>query len=163
MSLQIEDDRVVTIQYTLTNDAGEVVDSSVGGEPLVYLHGAGNIIPGLEDALVGRKAGDSLKVTVQPADGYGEVLDDMRQVVSLSMFEGVDDLEVGMMFQTETPDGHLQLVTVTDIDNGNVTVDANHPLAGQVLHFDVSVEAVREASAEELAHGHVHGEGGHHH
>lgn len=163
MSLLIGNDRVVSIHYTLTNSSGEVLDSSAGAEPLVYLHGAGNIIPGLENALNGRKSGDSLQVTVQPADGYGEQIDEMRQKVPVAMFEGVDELDVGMVFQTQTPDGQMQLVTVTAIEGGEVTVDGNHPLAGQVLHFDVSVEDVREATEEEIDHGHVHTPGHHHH
>jgi len=157
MSLQIADDRVVAIHYTLTDSEGEQLDSSAGGEPLVYLHGAGNIIPGLENALLGKKAGDSLQVVVQPEDGYGELIEELRQVVSIDLFQGVDELEVGMMFETENEDGNL-LVTVTAIEEGNVALDANHPLAGEVLHFDVTVEDVREATAQELEHGHVHGE-----
>lgn len=157
MSLSIADNRVVTIHYTLTDSEGEELDSSAGGEPLVYLQGAGNIIPGLENALLGKKAGDSLQVVIQPEDGYGELIDELRQVVSIDLFQGVDELEVGMMFETENEDGNL-LVTVTAIEEGNVALDANHPLAGEVLHFDVSVEDVREATAEELEHGHIHGE-----
>ncbi len=157
MSLQIADKLVVAIHYTLTDSDGEQLDSSAGGEPLVYLHGAGNIIPGLENALLGKKAGDSLQVVVQPEEGYGELIEELRQVVSIDLFQGVDELEVGMMFETENEDGNL-LVTITAIEDGNVALDANHPLAGEVLHFDVSVEEVREATAEELEHGHVHGE-----
>lgn len=156
MSLTIADERAVSIHYTLKNDAGEVLDSSEGAEPLVYLHGFGNIIPGLEDALLDRKAGDSLQVTIQPQDGYGELVDELRQTVSIDMFQGVDEIEVGQMFETQGQDGHIMLVTVTEIEDGQVTIDANHPLAGQVLHFDVAVEEVREATAEELEHGHIH-------
>lgn len=158
MSLEIADQRAVAIHYTLKNDAGEVLDSSEGMEPLVYLHGFGNIIPGLEDALLGKKVGDSLQVTVQPADGYGEMMDELRQVVPVDMFEGVDDIEVGQMFETQSQEGHIMLVTVTAIEDGQVTIDANHPLAGEVLHFDVTVEEVREASEDELEHGHIHGD-----
>lgn len=158
MSLTIADERAVSIHYTLKNDAGEVLDSSAGAEPLVYLHGFGNIIPGLEDALLDRKAGDSLQVTVQPQDGYGEVLDELRQKVSVDMFQGVEQIEVGQMFETQSQDGHIMLVTVTAIEDGEVTIDANHPLAGEVLHFDVTVEEVREATEDELEHGHIHGD-----
>lgn len=158
MSLEIADQRAVAIHYTLKNDAGEVLDSSEGMEPLVYLHGFGNIIPGLEDALLGKKVGDSLQVTVQPADGYGEMMNELRQVVPVDMFEGVDDIEVGQMFETQSQEGHIMLVTVTAIEDGQVTIDANHPLAGEVLHFDVTVEEVREASEDELEHGHIHGD-----
>lgn len=162
MSLTIADEHAVSIHYTLKNNAGEVLDSSEGSEPLVYLHGFGNIIPGLEEALLGRKAGDSLQVTVQPENGYGEVVDELRQVVSVDMFQGVEQIEVGQMFETQSQDGHIMLVTVTAIEDGQVTIDANHPLAGEVLHFDVTVEEVREATEDELEHGHIHGDACHH-
>ncbi|HEY9033011.1 MAG TPA: peptidylprolyl isomerase [Pseudomonadales bacterium] len=156
MSLLIDNDLVVSIHYTLTNDAGETLDSSAGGEPLNYLHGAGNIIPGLENALTGKSQGDSLQVTVQPEDAYGELIPELVQNVPMAMFQGVEELEVGMVFQTEGPDGEAHLVTVRDIDGDQVTIDGNHPLAGQVLNFDVTVAAIRAASDEEIAHGHVH-------
>ena len=156
MSLLIGDNLVVSIHYTLTNDAGEVLDSSEGSEPLNYLHGAGNIIPGLENALVGKVEGDSLQVTVQPEEGYGPVVDELVQKVPQEMFAGVDDVDVGMVFQTQTPDGQQLLVTVTDIADDGITIDGNHPLAGQVLNFAVAITGVRDATPEEIAHGHVH-------
>jgi FKBP-type peptidyl-prolyl cis-trans isomerase SlyD len=142
--------KAVSIDYTLTNDAGEVIDSSAGGAPLVYLQGAGNIIPGLEKALEGKAVGDELEVSVEPEDAYGEYAAELVSTLSRSMFEGVDELEVGMQFHASAPDGQMQIVT-------------NHPLAGQRLNFKVKVVAIRDASQEEVAHGHVHGEGGHHH
>lgn len=160
--MQIAKDLVACIEYTLTDDAGTVIDSSVGGEPLAYLHGAGNIIPGLENALEGKKVGDSFKVSIAPADGYGEKNEGLMQVVPKEMFQGVDTIEVGMQFHAQTDHG-MQVITVAAVDGSNITVDGNHPLAGQNLNFDVKVVEVRAASAEELDHGHVHGAGGHHH
>jgi FKBP-type peptidyl-prolyl cis-trans isomerase SlyD len=160
--MQIADNVVARIEYTLTDNDGEVLDSSADGEPLAYLHGAGNIIPGLETALKGKKAGDSFKVTIAPAEGYGEKNDSLLQVVPRDMFQGVDQIEIGMQFHAQTDYG-TQVITVAKVDGNNITVDGNHPLAGQTLHFDVKVVDVRAATPEELNHGHVHGAGGHHH
>ena len=160
--MQIANNVVALIEYTLTDDQGEVIDSSVGGEPLAYLHGAGNIIPGLEKALEGKQQGDALKVSIAPADGYGEKNEGLLQVVPRAMFQGVDQIEEGMQFHAQTDHG-MQVITVAKVDGDNITVDGNHPLAGQTLHFDVKVVEVRAASQEELDHGHVHGVGGHHH
>jgi len=159
MSLSIDNNCVVTIHYTLTGDDGDVIDSSRGGEPLVYLHGARNIIPGLENELQGKNAGDSLKVSVAPADGYGEYSADALHKIPRSAFEGVEDIQPGMQFQTEGPHG-VQVVAVKIVDGDEITIDANHPLAGKTLHFDVTIEDVREATPEEIDHGHVHH--GHH-
>lgn len=155
--------KAVSIEYTLTNDAGEVIDSSNGGAPLVYLHGAGNIISGLEKALVGKTVDDQLTVVVEPEEAYGEYSAELVAVLNRSMFEGVDELEVGMQFHASAPDGGMQIVTIRDIEGDQVTVDGNHPLAGQRLTFEVKVVQVREATPEEISHGHIHGEGGHHH
>lgn len=163
MPLKIADDHAVTIHYTLTNNQGEILDSSVGGEPLVYLHGAGNIIPGLENALLGKQQGDSLQVIVPPEDGYGVRHAELMQEVPRAMFGGASQLEVGMAFQAQGMHGEIQRVVIASINGDTVTVDANHPLAGETLTFAVTIESVRSASAEELAHGHVHGPGGHHH
>ena len=160
--MQIAKDLVASIEYTLTDAAGAVIDSSVGNEPLAYLHGAGNIIPGLENALEGKKAGDSLTVTVASEDGYGEKNDGLIQVVPKDMFQGVDNIEAGMQFHAQTDHG-MQVITVAAVEGDNITVDGNHPLAGQTLKFDVKIIEVRAASEEELEHGHVHGAGGHHH
>ena len=161
--MTIAANKAVSIEYTLTNDDGDVIDSSAGGAPLVYLQGAGNIIPGLEKALDGKAVGEELTVTVEPEDAYGEYSAELVSTLSASMFEGVDQLEVGMQFHASAPDGQMQIVTIRDLDGDDVTVDGNHPLAGQRLTFQVKVVAVRDASEEEVAHGHVHGEGGHQH
>lgn len=161
--MQIQDNAVVSIHYTLTNDAGETIDSSAGAEPLVYLHGAANIIPGLEDALVNKSVGDKLTVRVAPEDGYGEHVPDLVQEVPSEMFQGVEEVQVGMEFHAESNTGQPIAVTVTKVEDGMVTIDANHPLAGVTLNFDVEVVDIREATSEELDHGHVHGAGGHHH
>lgn len=160
--MQIAQDSVALIDYTLTNDEGDVIDSSAGGEPLAYLHGHHNIIPGLEKALAGKTVGDSLKVSIEPAEGYGEFNASLVEVVPRHLFQGVDQIEVGMQFHAQTGQG-MQVITVSAVEGDEVTVDGNHPLAGQTLHFDVTIKEVRAASAEELAHGHVHGVGGHHH
>ncbi|WP_067812910.1 FKBP-type peptidyl-prolyl cis-trans isomerase [Nocardia inohanensis] len=154
----IATDKVVSIDYTLTNDDEEVLDTSVGEAPLVYLHGAENIVPGLEQALEGKTTGDELEVVIDPEDGYGEYLAELVSTVDREMFEGVDELEPGMEFHAEAPDGESQIVTVVQVDGDEVTIDANHPLAGQRLHFKVKVVEIRDASEEELAHGHPHGE-----
>jgi FKBP-type peptidyl-prolyl cis-trans isomerase SlyD len=159
----IATNKAVSIDYTLTNDAGEVIDSSAGGAPLVYLHGTGNLIVGLEKALEGKQAGDEVKVAIEPEEAYGEYSAELVATLGRDMFEGVEELEVGMQFHASAPDGGMQIVTIRDIDGDNVIVDGNHPLAGQRLHFDVKIVAVRDASPEEIAHGHIHGEGGHHH
>ncbi len=156
MSLLIGNNLVVSMHYTLTDDEGSVIDTSDGREPLAYLHGAGNIIPGLEQALTGKVQGDSLKVTVAPADGYGEIVPELIQQVSLSAFQGVDTVEPGMTFQAQTPEGAVQEVTVKAVEGDVVTIDVNHPLAGMSLNFDVSIISVREATEEEISHGHVH-------
>lgn len=160
--MQIENQKVVSIHYTLTNEAGQVLDSSENQEPLAYIHGHGNIIPGLENALAGLSKGEKLKVTVAPADGYGERDDSRVQAVPRSAFQGVDDIAPGMQFQAQSPEG-IQLVTVVSVEGDEVTLDGNHPMAGITLIFDVEITDVRDATAEELDHGHVHGPGGHHH
>jgi len=160
--MQIANNKVVSIHYKLTNDDGDILDSSEGQEPLAYLHGLGNIIPGLENALSGRALGDKFSVTVAPADGYGEHDNEMVQSVPKSAFQGVDQILPGMQFQAQSPEG-MQLVTVIDVDGDEVILDGNHPMAGITLTFDVEVTEIRDATAEELEHGHVHGPGGHHH
>ncbi len=153
--MQIAKDTVVAIDYTLKDDQGSVLDTSEGKQPLAYLHGNGNIIPGLEQALEGKQTGDELSVRIEPADAYGERRDELTQAVPRDLFQGVDDLQVGMQFQAGG-EGGGQIVTVTAIEGDQVTVDANHPMAGVPLNFDVKVVEVREASAEEKEHGHVH-------
>lgn len=160
--MKISQNKVASIEYTLTDDSGEVLDTSVGGEPLAYIQGMGNIIPGLEAALEGKEVGDSLKVTVAPEDGYGEQNDALVQQVPREMFQGVDEIEIGMQFHAQTAQG-LTVITVTEVIEDLITVDGNHPLAGKTLNFDVKVVDVRDATEEELEHGHAHGAGGHHH
>jgi FKBP-type peptidyl-prolyl cis-trans isomerase SlyD len=160
--MQIAKDAVVTIHYTLKNDAGETLDSSAGGDPLAYLQGNGNLIPGLESALEGKQAGDKLSVKVSPGDGYGEYDKSLVQQVPRRSFKGIGNVQVGMQFQVQA-DGGPRAVTVTKVVGDMVTVDGNHPLAGQNLNFDVEITDVRTATEEELSHGHVHGPGGHHH
>jgi len=154
--------KVVFIHYTLTNDDGDVIDSSEGHEPLAYIHGEGNIIPGLENALLGKSAGDRIKVSIPPEEGYGLRDDSLVQAVPKEAFHGVEEILPGMQFHTEAHDGP-RLVTVLEVRGDTVILDANHPMSGQVLNFDVEVTEVRDATPEELSHGHVHGPGGHHH
>ena len=160
--MQIGERTVATFHYTLTDAAGKVIDSSDGRAPLSYLHGAGNIVPGLEKEMSGKKQGDTFNVVVAPEEGYGMPNPMMIQVVPREAFQGVDTLEVGMEFQAQTPQGPMS-VAIAKIDGDEVMVDGNHPLAGQTLHFAIEVTDVRDASLEELTHGHVHVPGGHHH
>ncbi|MBI4692998.1 MAG: peptidylprolyl isomerase [Gammaproteobacteria bacterium] len=157
--MKIDAKRVVSIHYQLTNDAGETLDASSEGEPLVYLHGAQNLIPGLEAALDGRGVGDSFKVSVQPEDAYGPRREELVRTLSRDMFKGVDSIEPGMQFQAQGPHGQMQRLVVTAVSDDGVEVDANHPLAGEVLHFEVTIAEVREATDQELSHGHVHADG----
>jgi FKBP-type peptidyl-prolyl cis-trans isomerase SlyD len=156
MSLLIGANTVASIHYTLTDDAGEVLDSSREAEPLSYLHGAGNIIPGLEQALLGKPSGSSLKVSIPPAEAYGEVQPELMQVAPMAAFQGVDRVEPGMAFEASDPSGQTRRIVVKSVDGDQVTIDANHPLAGVQLHFDVDVVDVRAATDEEIAHGHAH-------
>lgn len=158
----VANDTVVSFLYTLTNEQGEVLDQS-NDTPLAYLHGHNNIITGLEAALLGKKAGDELTVTVAPQDAYGEYLAEAVQEVPRANFQGVDNITAGMQFQTQTEDGQVMLVTVKDVSDDVVIVDGNHPLAGVTLTFAVKITDVRAATEEELQHGHAHGAGGHHH
>ncbi len=153
--MQIAKDKVVAIDYTLKDDDGSVLDTSEGKEPLAYLHGSGNIIPGLEKALEGKAQGDEVNVQVPPEEAYGERRDDLQQVVPRSLFQGVDELQVGMQFQAQSEGGE-QIVTIAAIDGDDITVDANHPMAGVPLNFEVKVVEVREATDEEKEHGHAH-------
>lgn len=160
--MQIAAQKVVHIHYTLTSNDGDELDSSRGQEPLAYIHGMGNIIPGLENALQGRVVGDRFSVTIEPEDAYGPFLEDRVQAVPKNAFEGADEIVPGMRFHAQTTEGNI-VVTVVDVKGDEVLLDANHPMAGMTLNFDVEVTGVRDATAEELDHGHVHGAGGHHH
>ncbi len=154
--MNIENGRVVAIHYKLTDDQGNLLDSSEGQPPLQYLQGAQNIIPGLEKALEGKAAGDNLQVTIPPEEAYGEVHPEMVQTVPRSAMQGIDDLQPGMTLQASDGQGNVHHVVVKEVNDDSVVVDGNHPLAGKTLHFDVTVESVREATPEELEHGHVH-------
>jgi FKBP-type peptidyl-prolyl cis-trans isomerase SlyD len=158
----IAKESVVTMHYTLKNEAGEVLDTSAGREPLVYLHGVGGLISGLEKELEGKQANDKLNAVIPPEEAYGSRRDDLLRVVSKEGFQGEEALVEGMRVQLETDRGPAVAV-VSGIEGENVTLDLNHPLADVTLHFEVEVLNVREAEVEEIAHGHVHGEGGHQH
>ena len=160
--MEVTADRVVTLHYTLKDDGGAVLDSSAGGEPLAYIQGHGNLVVGLEKALEGRTDGTSLTVVVAPAEGYGTRDESLVQRVPKRTLQGAGALKKGMQFQARAQGG-MRLFTVTAVIGDMVTLDGNHPLADQTLHFEVQIVGVREATAEELEHGHVHGAGGHHH
>ncbi len=155
--MKIADKCVALFNYTLKNDQGEVLDSS-DGNPMAYLHGEFNIVEGLEKALEGKQAGEKLSVSVEPAEAYGEFDDSLVQAVPRADF-GDHPVEIGSQFHADTAIGP-RIVTVTAIHEDEVVIDANHPLAGENLNFDVEIMEVREATADELEHGHVHGEGG---
>lgn len=159
--MQIDAQKVITIDYTLTGESGNVLDSSEDDGPLSYLQGSGNIIPGLETALRGKAPGDTMHVTVPPADGYGTRDETLVQVLPRNRFPK-GEIAVGMRFTADS-DAGPHLVTVVAVDQKQVTVDGNHPLAGQTLSFDVTIREVRDATDEEIEHGHVHSPGDHHH
>lgn len=159
-SMKIEEGKVVSMDYTLKNDEGAVIDQSKSDEPFAYLHGHRNIVPGLESALEGKSAGESVAVRLEPKDGYGEVDSSLVQKVPMEAFQGIEKVEVGMHFQAGTPQGPMT-VQVAKVEGDEVTVDANHPLAGKALNFEVAVKDVRQGTEEEIEHGHIHrgGEG----
>jgi len=156
--MSISANKVVILDYTLTNDQGEILDQSSNGQ-FAYLHGANNIIPGLENALTGKAAGDSLNVKVSPEQGYGVRDENLSQVVSINMFESADDIQVGQQFHAQSGEGQRIVITVTKVEGDEVTIDGNHPLAGETLNFDVTVVEVRDATEQEIAHQHVHAHG----
>lgn len=160
----IDDGKVVDLVYSLKNEKGEILDSSDAQNPLTYLHGAHEIVPGLEDALKGLKVGDKKNVVVQAAEGYGEPDSELRLVVSRSQFPEEADVKAGMRFRASASDDDEDEVvfTVHNVEGEKVYIDGNHPLAGQTLYFDVEVLRVRDATDEEVEHGHAHTPGGHH-
>lgn len=160
--MKIEDNKVVSIHYTLKDADGNLLDSSDGRDPLAFIHGTGALIPGLEKELAGKGKGDALQAVVSPDDAYGPYFDELVHTVPKSGFQGEGDIEVGMQVQVETNTGP-SIATVTEVVEENVKLDLNHPLAGVELHFDVEVVEVRDATSEELEHGHAHGPGGHEH
>lgn len=162
MTLMIGQNSVVSMHYTLKNNNGDVLDSSEGKDPMMYLHGANNLIPGLEAELTGKTIGAAFNASIPPDQAYGEFNEELIQVISKSMFEGVDSIEVGMSFIAQGDGGAQRQVRVTEVNGDEITIDANHPLAGLTLHFDVEVVEVREATAQEIEHGHVHAHGADH-
>lgn len=154
--MQITKHKIVTIDYTLSNGKGTVLNSSDGNEPFTFIQGVGSIIPGLENALEGRSTGDVFNVQITPEEGYGPRNESLMQVVSKDLFEEVKEIQVGMQFEAQTNSGK-QLLTITQIEGSDVTIDGNHPLAGETLNFDVTVREVRDATSEEIGHGHAHG------
>jgi len=160
--MQIAKDKVVTIDYTLTDGQGTLLDSWQDGEPLSYIQGAGSIIPGLEAALEGKSSGEALQVTIAPDQAYGERDESLMQAVSRDLFEGAEQLEAGMRFRVQSDFG-MQIITVVGVAGDTITIDGNHPLAGVTLNFDVTIRDVRDATSEELSHGHVHGPEAHGH
>ncbi len=160
--MHIEKNRAVSLHYTLRDDQGVVLDTSDGRHPMSYLHGKGNIIPGLEQALAGKTTGDKLDVTVPPEQGYGRRDDRLVQIVPRSKFADIGEITPGMKVRASGAQG-ARNVTVIKVERDFITVDANHPLAGRTLHFSLEVTEVRKATHEEISHGHVHGTGGHQH
>lgn len=161
--MKIANGTVVYIHYTLTNDAGQIMDSSEGTDPLAYIQGMGNVIPGLERALDGCVTGDKFSVSIDPEDAYGTFDEALIHSVPRSAFGDIEAIEAGMRFQTRAPDGGMMVLTVSQVANDLVTLDGNHPLAGQRLTFAVEVTAVRAATPTEIEHGHVHDGDDHHH
>jgi FKBP-type peptidyl-prolyl cis-trans isomerase SlyD len=154
--MQVEKNKVVEIDYTLKDDNGDVLDSSQGGEPLSYIQGIGNLIPGVENALEGKSSGERVEITVPPETGYGVRDESLLLTIEREKLAEVEDLKEGLRFRMDSPDGPM-IFTVVRIDEREVLVDGNHPLAGMTLNFDITVQSVREATTEELEHGHVHG------
>jgi len=160
--MKIAENHVVTLNYTLKDNDDNIIDKSDDGS-FCYLHGASNIIPGLENALTGKSSGDELSVSVAPEEGYGPRDNARIQEVPRDAFPPEITIEPGMQFNAQGPEGQDVMVTIAKVDGDTVTVDGNHPLAGVTLNFDVTIADIRDASAEELEHGHVHGPDGHHH
>jgi FKBP-type peptidyl-prolyl cis-trans isomerase SlyD len=159
----IKSGKVVDLSYSLKDSNGQVLDRADPGAPFTYLHGAGPIVPGLENALDGLKAGDKKAVTVSPEEGYGKRRAELRLVVKRTEFPAGVQLETGMQFEAHAPDGRPVVFTIEKLEGDKVHIDGNHPLAGETLHFEVEVLQVRDATKEEMQHGHAHGPDGHHH
>ena len=159
--MNITTNKIATLAYTLKNDDGEILDKADENNPFLYMHGTGGIIKGLENALNEKSVNDSFSLIVAPDEAYGERDDKLTESVSRTMFEGIPDEEMvaGAQFHAQTPQG-TQVITIASIDGDKITIDANHPLAGQTLHFDVAVLDIRDASEEEIEHGHPHAPGG---
>ena len=161
--MEVQDQKVVVIEYKLVDSEGKLVDSSEGSDPLAYIHGAGQLIKGLERELLGKKAGDEFEAVIAAIDAYGERSDDQIRTVPKAQVSGVGDLDIGIQLEGVDEAGNRAIFTVAALEEETVTLDGNHPLAGMDLNFSVKVIEVRDASADELSHGHAHGPGGHHH
>ena len=161
--LTIQKNNVVSIDYTLKNDEGTLIDTSTGKSPLVYLHGIGTLIPGMENALEGKAEGDEFKIVISPDDAYGNHNKNLLHKVNRADLAHLPNLAVGMELEVKTEEGQPIIMTIVELSDDFAVLDGNHPLAGQTLHFEIQVRNIREASAEEISHGHVHGPGGHHH
>ena len=159
----IEKNKVVSMSYCLKDTQGKELDRAEADKPLDYLHGSGNIVPGLENALEGLNVGDKKDVTVKPEDGYGEFVADLKMGIDRTAFPADQKIEPGMQFMGELSDGKKHPFNVIEVKDDKVHVDGNHPLAEQTLQFSIEIIKIREATPEELKHGHAHGEGGHHH
>ncbi len=160
--MKVENGKVIGIEYTLKNAAGEVLDSNAGEETLYFIQGAGNIVPGLENAMTGKSLDERFDVEVKAADGYGAHDAGLIRRIPRDKMKGMSDIKVGAMLQAKGPEGH-QIFTVTEVTDTEVQLDGNHPMAGQDLFFNIRVAEIRDATQEEKAHGHVHGPGDHHH
>lgn len=162
--MQIAPNTVASLAYVLTDTQGDILDQADAQDPFVYLHGAHNIIPGLENALNGKQAGEELEVTIPPELAYGIKDDNLLQQVPRAMFAGADEEHIvpGAQFHAQTNAG-MQTIVITAVDGDTISIDGNHPLAGETLHFKVKILEVRAATKDELSHGHAHGPGGHHH
>ncbi len=159
----VEKNKVVSIEYSLKNSSGELIDTSDGSGPFSFIHGIGSVIPGLEKALEGKKEGESFQIIIPPEDAYGNRDDSLMQTIPRNQFaEDVGEITPGMKFQAQTEHG-VQIITVANVQGDDITIDVNHPLAGETLSFDVKILDIREATEEELAHGHAHGAHSHPH
>ncbi|MBZ4202514.1 MAG: peptidylprolyl isomerase [Methylovulum sp.] len=159
--MQVADNIAVTIHFTLTDDDGEIIDSSIGEEPMTYLHGSGQVITGLEKALLGKTVGEKFTIRIEPEEAYGVFSEDRIEVIPRDMFDEGDVIEVGMQFEADVAENPA-IITIVAVEGDNVTIDSNHPLADVALTFEVEIIGLRPATEEELEHGHVHGEGCHH-
>jgi FKBP-type peptidyl-prolyl cis-trans isomerase SlyD len=160
--MKIENQKVVGIEYTLKDKAGAVIDTNAGGDPLFFIQGMGTIVPGLEIALNGRGLGESFDVEVKAVDGYGEYDPERKRGIPRASVPQLKDVKPGMMLQASGPEGN-SVVTVAEVTDTEIVIDGNHPMAGKDLFFSIRVAEIRNATGEELAHGHIHGPGGHHH
>ena len=161
--MRVEQNKVVMMHYKLADKDGNVIDQSEGRPPLAYIHGIGALVPGLENELEGKAKGDKFSTIVAPEDAYGARDEELVRVVPKSGFQGDEEMTIGMQIQIDTGDKGLAIATLTSIDGDDITLDLNHPLSDMELHFDIEIMDIREATEKEIAHGHVHGEGGHQH